>query len=129
MCFASAIIYLLSESIILIFSNDLEVIKFGSQYLKIAAFIIPIYPIFFISNAFFTAVKKTYLIFYNNLFRLIILPALIVWSILNIFNGEFQDIFFGLLYMNWIFGFFVLLLVRIVMINKFYEKKKFFFFI
>ena len=129
MCFAGIIIYFFSESIIHIFSNDLEIIKFGSQYLKIAAFIIPIYPIFFISNAFFTAVKKTSLIFYNNLFRLIILPAIIVWSILNIFNGEFQDIFFGLLYMNWIFGFFVLLLVRIVMIKKFYEKKKFFFFI
>jgi putative MATE family efflux protein len=129
MCFAGVTIYLFSESIIYIFSNDLEVIKFGSQYLKIAAFMVPIYPIFFISNAFFTAVKKTSLIFYNNLFRLIILPAIIVWSILNIFNGEFQDIFFGLLYMNWIFGFFVLLLVRIVMINKFYEKKKFFFFI
>jgi len=129
MCFAGVIIYLFSESIIRIFSNDLEVIKFGSQYLKIVAFTIPIYPVFFISNAFFTAVKKTSLIFYNNLFRLIILPAIIVWSILNIFNGEFQDIFFGLLYMNWIFGFFVLLLVRIVMIKKFYEKKKFFFFI
>ena len=129
MCFAGVIIYLFSESIIHIFSNDLEVIKFGSQYLKIAAFIIPIYPVFFISNAFFTAVKKTSLIFYNNLFRLIILPGIIVWSILNIFNGEFQDIFFGLLCMNWIFGFFVLLLVRIVMIKKFYEKKKFFFFI
>jgi putative MATE family efflux protein len=129
MCFAGVIIYLFSESIIRIFSNDLEVIKFGSQYLKIAAFIIPIYPVFFISNAFFTAIKKTSLIFYNNLFRLVILPAIIIWSILNIFNGEFQDIFFGLLYMNWIFGFFVLFLVRIVMINKFYEKKKFFFFI
>ena len=129
MCFAGVTIYLFSESIVHIFSNDLEVIKFGSQYLKIAAFIIPIYPVFFISNAFFTAVKKTSLIFYINLFRLIVLPAIIVWIILNIFDGEFQDIFFGLLYMNWIFGFFVLLLVRIVMINKFYEKKKFFFFI
>ena len=129
MCFAGVTIYLFSESIIHVFSNDPEVIKFGSQYLKIAAFIIPIYPVFFISNAFFTAVKKTSLIFYSNLFRLIVLPAIIVWIILNIFDGEFQDIFFGLLYMNWIFGFFVLLLVRIVMINKFYEKKKFFFFI
>jgi putative MATE family efflux protein len=129
MCFAGVTIYLFSESIVHIFSNDLEVIEFGSQYLKIAAFIIPIYPVFFISNAFFTAVKKTSLIFYSNLFRLIVLPAIIVWIILNIFDGEFQDIFFGLLYMNWIFGFFVLLLVRIVMINKFYEKKKFFFFI
>ncbi len=129
MCFAGVTIYLFSESIVHIFSNDLKVIEFGSQYLKIAAFIIPIYPVFFISNAFFTAVKKTSLIFYSNLFRLIVLPAIIVWIILNIFDGEFQDIFFGLLYMNWIFGFFVLLLVRIVMINKFYEKKKFFFFI
>ena len=129
MCFAGVIIYLFSESIIHVFSNDPEVIKFGSQYLKIAAFIIPIYPVFFISNAFFTAVKKTSLIFYSNLFRLIVLPTIIVWIILNIFDGEFRDIFFGLLYMNWIFGFFVLLLVRIVMINKFYEKKKFFFFI
>jgi putative MATE family efflux protein len=129
MCFAGVTIYLFSESIVYVFSNDLEVIKFGSQYLKIAAFIIPIYPVFFISNAFFTAAKKTSLIFYSNLFRLIVLPTIIVWIILNIFDGEFQDIFFGLLYMNWIFGIFVLLLVRIVMIKKFYEKKKFFFFI
>ena len=46
MCLAGIIIYLLSESIISIFSNDFEVIKFGSTYLKIAAFIGPIYPVF-----------------------------------------------------------------------------------
>ena len=71
MC-ASVIIYIFQSSIIGIFSNDLEVIKFGSSYLKIAAFIGPIYPVFFISHALFTALKKTFLIFYSNLFRMVI---------------------------------------------------------
>ena len=63
MCIAGFFIFLLAEQIILIFSSDLEIIKFGSNYLKIAAFIGPIYPVFFISHALFTALKKTYLIF------------------------------------------------------------------
>ena len=39
MCISGIIIYILSEPIVRIFSDDLEVIKYGSTYLKIAAFI------------------------------------------------------------------------------------------
>ena len=127
MCLAGIIIYLLSESIISIFSNDFEVIKFGSTYLKIAAFIGPIYPVFFISHALFTALKKTFLIFYSNLFRMIIFPLTIVWFILNIVDGYFNDIFYGLLLMNWAFGFIMLAIARGVMIKTFNEDKKVFF--
>ena len=127
MCLAGIIIYLLSESIISIFSNDFEVIKFGSTYLKIAAFIGPIYPVFFISHALFTALKKTFLIFYSNLFRMIIFPITIVWFILNIMDGYFNDIFYGLLLMNWAFGFIMLAIARGVMIKTFNEDKKVFF--
>ena len=127
MCLAGIIIYLLSESIISIFSNDFEVIKFGSTYLKIAAFIGPIYPVFFISHALFTALKKTFLIFYSNLFRMIIFPITIVWFILNIMDGYFNDIFYGLLLMNWTFGFIMLAIARGVMIKTFNEDKKVFF--
>ena len=127
MCLAGIIIYLLSESIISIFSNDFEVIKFGSTYLKIAAFMGPIYPVFFISHALFTALKKTFLIFYSNLFRMIIFPITIVWFILNIMDGYFNDIFYGLLLMNWAFGFIMLAIARGVMIKTFNEDKKVFF--
>ena len=127
MCLAGIIIYLLSESIISIFSNDFEVIKFGSTYLKIAAFIGPIYPVFFISHALFTALKKTFLIFYSNLFRMIIFPITIVWFILNIMDGYFNDIFYGLLLMNWTFGFIMVAIARGVMIKTFNEDKKVFF--
>ena len=127
MCVAGVLIYIFSESIIRIFSNDLEVIKYGSSYLKIAAFIGPIYPVFFISHALFTALKKTFLIFYSNLFRMVILPFSIVWLILNVMNGYFQDIFYGLLIMNWVLGFAMLLVARGLMIKTFKEEKKVFF--
>ena len=127
MCISGVLIFILSETIINIFSNDLEVIKYGSSYLKIAAFIGPIYPVFFISHALFTALKKTFLIFYSNLFRMVFLPLVIVWVILNILDGYFNDIFYGLLAMNWIFGILMLAIARALMIKTFNEQKKVFF--
>ena len=127
MCISGIIIFLFSEFIVSLFTNDLEVIKFGSNYLKIAAFIGPIYPVFFISHALFTALKKTHFIFYSNLFRMIILPFTIVWVIINIYNGYFNEIFYGILLMNWVFGFFILFLSRALMIKTFKEQKKVFF--
>ena len=127
MCLSGIIIFLLSEYIISFFTNDLEVIKFGSNYLRIAAFIGPIYPVFFISHALFTSLKKTHYIFYSNLFRMVILPFIIIWVILNIYEGYFQDIFYGLLLMNWLFGVVVLFISRALMIKTFKEQKKVFF--
>ena len=127
MCISGIIIFITSEHIIRLFSNDLEVIKYGSSYLKIAAFICPIYPIFFISHALFTALRKTFLIFYSNLFRMVILPFSIVWIILNLMDGYFNDIFYGLLIMNWMFGILMLFIARGLMIKTFKEDKKVFF--
>ena len=127
MCLSGVVIFLLSEFIISLFTNDLEVIKFGSNYLRIAAFIGPIYPIFFISHALFTSLKKTHYIFYSNLFRMVILPFIIIWIILNVYEGYFQDIFYGLLFMNWLFGAVVLFISRALMIKTFKEQKKVFF--
>jgi len=127
MIIAGIIIYFFSESIVRIFSNDLEVINYGSSYLKIAAFIGPIYPVFFISHALFTSLKKTFLIFYSNLFRMVIFPFSIVWLVLNVMNGYFQDIFYGLLVMNWSLGFIMLGIARGLMIKTFKEEKKVFF--
>jgi len=127
MCFSGIIIYLLSEPIVSIFSSNLEVIKFGSSYLKITAFICPVYPVFFISHALFAALKKSYFIFYMNLFRMVIFPFIIVWVVLNIMNGYFDDIFYGLLAMNWILGFIILAIARGLMIKTFNEERKVFF--
>ena len=62
-----------------------------------------------------------------NLLRMVILPFVILWIVLNVMNGYFQDIFYGLLFMNWILGFLVLLIARVLMIKVFKEQKKAFF--
>ena len=54
----------------------------------------------------------------------VILPF---WSVLNIFEGYFQDIFYGLLVMNWIFGGIMFFIARSIMIKTFNEEKKVFF--
>ena len=45
-------------------------------------------------------------------------------SILNIFDGYFQDIFYGLLVMNWIFGGMMFIIARAIMIKTYNEEKK-----
>ena len=62
-----------------------------------------------------------------NLLRMVILPFIIVWTIINLMNGYFNDIFYGLLIMNWALGFIVLLIARALLIKTFKEEKKVFF--
>ena len=58
---------------------------------------------------------------------MIIFPVLIVWVILNTLDGYFNDIFYGILIVNWIWGFIIFFLARAVMIKTFKESKKIFF--
>ena len=58
---------------------------------------------------------------------MVFLPLIIVWSILNVLNGGFEDIFYGLLIMNWSLGIIMLLIARGLMIKTFNEDKKVFF--
>jgi putative MATE family efflux protein len=58
MLFSGAIVYLTADIIPRFFSSNSDVIAYGSMYLKISAFILPAYPIFFLSNGLFMALKN-----------------------------------------------------------------------
>jgi putative MATE family efflux protein len=115
---AGLFIFFSGNFLIQLFTNDPEVIYFGVQYLKIAALIGPVYPIFFITNAFFQGIKRPIYSTYINLFRIVILPFATMWLILNYFNGGFVDLFLGLLVINWIFGIFVIIIVKYIFLRK-----------
>ena len=118
MLVAGLFIFFSGNFLIQLFTNDPEVIYFGVQYLKIAALIGPVYPIFFITNAFFQGIKRSIYSTYINLFRIVILPFATMWLILNYFNGGFVDLFLGLLVINWIFGIFVIIIVKYIFLRK-----------
>ena len=118
MIVAGFFIFFGGNLILQLFTDDPDVINFGTKYLRIAAFIGPVYPIFFITNAFSQGIKKPIYSAYINLFRIVILPFATMWLILNIFSGSYEHLFIGLLIINWFFGIFVVGMVKYFFLKK-----------
>ena len=112
MIIGGTIIYLLSGIVMGFFTDDPEQIYYGSQYLKIAAFIGPVYPIFFISGALFQGLKKAHYQTAINLLRMIIFPLIFLTIGIKYFDINFREMFLILLVINWIFGLLVLFFSR-----------------
>ena len=103
MIISSLFVYLLAEIITGLFSNDLNVIEFGKLYLQISAFVLPAYPIFFLSNGFFMALKKSENALVANIFRNVIFPFLVFYTAIY-YNSDFSNFFWLWVFYNWIFS-------------------------
>ena len=103
MIISSLFVYLLAEIITGLFSNDLNVIEFGKLYLQISAFVLPAYPIFFLSNGFFMALKKSENALVANIFRNVIFPLLVFYTAIY-YNSDFTNFFWLWVFYNWIFS-------------------------
>ncbi len=102
MIVAGIIIYLNADKIVSIFSNDIDVINYGTTYLKISALIFPAYPIYFISNGFFMAIKKSHYSMFLNIIRNILLAIPIIYFA-NYIGGTYNAFFWSYCLFNWIF--------------------------
>ncbi len=119
MVLAGIFIYFTSSLIISFFTNDPEVIKNGALYLKVAALIGPVYPVFFITSALFQALKKPLFSLYMTILRLTLLPFLSLWYVINIRGGDYQDIFYTIMITNWCMGIVVLAFIPFFLKNVF----------
>ena len=119
MILAGVIVFLLADNIVSIFTDNQEVINFGADYLKVAAFIGPVYPVFFITNALFQAIKKPIYTVIITCSRLVLLPFSTMSVVVFILNGSFKDLFLGLFFINWTFG------ILVFLFSKYYMKKLF----
>ena len=79
MVISGFIVYIIADIIIGIFSNNLDVIESGKQYLKIQTFAFPAYTIFFMCNGFFIGLKKAEYAMASNLIRTFALPLLVYY--------------------------------------------------
>ena len=103
MIISSFIIYFGAEIITKLFSKDLEVVEFGKLYLEISAFVLPAYPIFFLSNGFFMALKKAENALIANICRNGIFPFVVFYTAIY-FNSDFSEFFWLWVIFNWIFS-------------------------
>ena len=117
MIIAGSIIFFSADKIVSIFTNDVVVINYGTAYLKISALIFPAYPIYFISNGFFMALKKSSYAMNLNIIRNVLLPIPTIFFA-SFIGGSYKNFFWSYCLFNWIF---VALLLSFVSI---YIKKK-----
>jgi len=116
MIVAGIIIFLSADKIVGLFTNNAMVINYGTIYLKISALIFPTYPIFFISNGFFMAIKKSHFSMFLNFIRnvLLLVPTIIF---ANFIGGTFKTFFWSYCLFNWIF------VISLLIFVTFYIKK------
>ena len=117
MIISGLIIFLSADKIVGIFSNNPVVIDYGTNYLKISALIFPAYPIFFISNGFFMAIKKSKNSMYLNVIRNVILPLPTI-LVANAIDGSFKTFFWCYCFANWIY-----VLCLFVYVRSYIKKK------
>jgi len=103
MVIAGIIVFISASIITSIFSNDPEVIEYGKRYLKISAFVLPAYPVFFLSNGFFMALKKSEMAMISNLFRNVLNP-IVVFYIAKYIDASFSTFFWIWVGINWFFS-------------------------
>ena len=123
---AGIIIFFGAESLVSLFTDNSEAIYHGAIYLKVAALIGPIYPVFFITTAVFQAVKKPLYSLYLSILRLTAFPFLSLWYVINIRGGDYEDIFYTIMVTNWAMGIAVLIFIGYFLNNVFKQNKTLF---
>ena len=111
MTIAGLIIYFNAHFLVSMFTQNPVAIEHGEIYLKVAAMIGPIYPVFFISSGLFQAIKKPIYSLYMSILRLTAIPFIALWYVINIRKGDYVDIFYTILTTNWIMGLVVLVFI------------------
>ncbi len=117
---AGTLVFLSASVITSFFSNDPEVIDYGKRYLKISAFVLPAYPVFFLSNGFFMALKKSENAMISNFFRNVLNP-IAVFYIAKYMNASFETFFWLWVGINWFFSisyFFIIIYYFKLKLNK-----------
>ena len=117
---AGTFVFLSASVITSFFSSDPEVIEYGKRYLKISAFVLPAYPVFFLSNGFFMALKKSENAMISNFFRNVLNP-IAVFYIAKYINASFETFFWLWVGINWFFSisyFFIIIYYFKLKLNK-----------
>ena len=117
MLIAGVVIFISADIVPKFFSSNPEVIMHGSMYLKISAFILPAYPIFFLSNGFFMALKKSEKAMFNNIARNVIVPVLSFY-IAKYLNADFKTFFYIWAIFQWLISLILLFYVKYYIKHK-----------
>lgn len=98
------ILFFTAEPSMKLFTDDKEVIYYGTIYLKIWSFGFPAFPLFFIPNATFQGLKMAIIVMYMAIIRFVLAPIVVVGLINNFIEENYIYMFIGLTTIHWVIG-------------------------
>jgi len=110
MIISGILVYFTAEVVPAFFSSNPEVLDYSTRYLKISAFILPAYPIFFLSNGFFMALKKSENAMLNNILRNVLVPITVFYLAKHL-SADFNSFFWLWAAFQWTLSLILLLFV------------------
>jgi len=110
MIISGILVFITAEIVPTFFSSNPEVLDYSTRYLKISAFILPAYPIFFLSNGFFMALKKSENAMLNNILRNVLVP-ITVFYLAKYLSADFSTFFWLWAAFQWTLSLLLLLFV------------------
>jgi MATE family, multidrug efflux pump len=108
------LVLLFSKTLMGFFSNDLEVIKIGYNYLRIAVLMYLTYVTLNICIASLQGLKKPLFALWLGLYRFLIMPGIILSILIRLMHSPITSIWWALVFINWSAAIFTL----------FYTKRK-----
>ena len=98
------LIFVSAEIAMNLFTDNEDVKKYGSDYLKISALMFPAFPFFFIGNATFQGLKRAIIVMYMAILRFVLIPFILISLIFYQIGENYNFIFFALAVMHWTIG-------------------------
>ena len=98
------LIFFSAEIAMNLFTDNEDVKKYGSDYLKISALMFPAFPFFFIGNATFQGLKRAIIVMYMAIMRFVLIPFILIALIFYQIGENYNFIFFALAVMHWTIG-------------------------
>ncbi len=111
------LIFFSAEIAMNLFTDNEDVKKYGSDYLKFSALMFPAFPFFFIGNATFQGLKRAIIVMYMAILRFVLIPFILISLIFYQIGENYSFIFFALAVMHWTIG-----LIYFYYCNKKYKK-------
>ena len=101
MATGGVLIYLFAEPLMAFFTSDSEVVRIGSEYLRIASITLCSYVILFQTVYLLQGLKKPMYAIWIGLYRQILAPCLVFWLLAFQFGWELHGIWWGVFLVTW----------------------------
>ena len=114
-------VYIFSENLMNIFTDDANVVEIGALYLKIDALVLYAYVILMVNIATLQGIKKPMFAVWAGLFRQIFAPVAVFYILIRVLDFGLMSIFWGIFSITWFAALFSLFYVKTVLRKAKYD--------